>query len=54
MEDERPAKDNSGDEAVQKERAGEVSAQPVAAVVFVIAEFELSGYGALLTFESAG
>ncbi len=49
-----PAKDDGGDETVQKERAGEVGAQLVAAVVFVITEFELSGYGTLLTFESAG
>lgn len=54
MEDERPAKDDSGDKAVQKQSAGEVSAQPVAAVVFVVAEFELSGYITLLTSESAG
>jgi hypothetical protein len=54
VKDECPAKDNGGHETVQEERADEVRAQPVTAVVFVIAEFELSGYVTLLTSESAG
>jgi hypothetical protein len=54
VEEERPSNDDSGDKAVQQKRTGEVAAEVIAAEVVVSTEFEVSGYGTLLTFGSAG
>jgi outer membrane protein OmpA-like peptidoglycan-associated protein len=53
MEDIRRAKDERGNEAVQQQRTRKVAAKIVAVGVVVAAELEVSGYGTLLTFESA-
>jgi hypothetical protein len=54
MEEERPGNDGAGDQAMQRERAGEVDAEPVAAEVVFGAELEVCCYGTLLTVSAAG
>jgi hypothetical protein len=54
VEEERPSNDDPGDKAMQQKRASEVAAEVIAAEVVVSTEFEVSGYGTLLTFGSAG
>jgi hypothetical protein len=54
VEEERPSNDDPGNKAVQQKRAGEVAAEVIAGKVVVPTELEVSGYGRLLTFESAG
>jgi hypothetical protein len=50
VEDKRPAKNERSDQTVQHQRSGEVRAEVIAGEV-LSAEFEMSGYGTLLTFE---
>jgi hypothetical protein len=52
VEEKRPAKDNGRNKTMQDERASEVAAEVIAALVFV-AEFETSGYVTLFTSVSA-
>src|ERR1700722_1724716 len=53
-EDKRPAEDDRDDQTVQHQRTNEVAAEVVSAERVFSTEFEVSGYGTLLTFESAG
>jgi hypothetical protein len=54
VEDKRPAKDDPGDQTVEQQSAYEVAAEVISAGRPFSTEFEVSGYGTLLTFESAG
>jgi hypothetical protein len=53
VEEERPSNDDRGDDGVQQKRAGKVATEVIAGEVVVPTELEVSGYGRLLTFESA-
>lgn len=49
-----PAEDGRGYKAVENKRSGEVAAQIIAVLCVSAAEFEMRGYGFLLTSVSAG
>jgi hypothetical protein len=53
-EDIRPAKDDCEGESMQNKRASKVAAEVIAGELDFSTEFDVSGYGTLLTSESAG
>jgi hypothetical protein len=53
MQEQRPGNDGAGDQTMQRERAGEVDAEPVAAEVVFGAELKVCCYDTILTVSAA-